>query len=311
MVTAKHSYVFTKDFILCCLSEDQKYFYGEIIYGKEALKNVKVICINGEKYYKYWELESMRKKHQTVIGGGTNYEKYIKSTKKLYPQNYYSHKLLGKLFRVFKGDIVKIVAPKNYKELNENQRKTFDTLMKKVGLPRDSVLVGGSTSLLKKTNLTDFDIIISGKKEGIKASKWIDKITKNKKNKISIEAKKYHPRRFRIGNAIICPFAIHREDNFFEVTKVKAIEKPKKVIAKVIDCSESLFSPAVYKIKVGKNKNYFLISYFVGHNHLFRKDDIVEFKAPLYRFYGKDIKKRVYIIPLQGSWIDIRKNIYD
>jgi predicted nucleotidyltransferase len=307
MVIQKHSYILTKDFVLCCLSEDNKYFYGEILYGKKALKNVKIIRINNKKYYKYWELENMLKKHQTIIGEKTNYEKYIGSTKKLYPQNYCLHKLIGKLFRVPKDEIIEVLAPKKYSRLNQYQKKIINHLCVKFSVPYTRLLIGGSTLFSGKTSFPDFDVIINGKKEGIKTSELLTKITKNKQNKILIGIKKYHPRRFRLKNVIICPFAIHNQDNFFEVTKVKEIEKSKKVIAKVIDCSESLFSPAIYKIKNNENKMYYLISYFVGHNHLFRKNDLIEFKAPLYEFYLKNIKKRAYVIPIQGSWIDIKR----
>ena len=140
----------------------------------------------------------------------------------------------------------------------------------------------------------------------MKVSKSITKLIKNEENRLEIGTKKYHPRRFRIKNAIICPFAINSKDNYFETTKAKVIEKPKEVIAKVIDCSDSLFSPAVYKIKNEKNKVY-LISYFVGHNHLFNKNDIIKFKAPLYEFKREKIKKRAYVIPIQGSWVEINR----
>jgi predicted nucleotidyltransferase len=309
MVIQKHSYILTKDFILCCLSEDNKYFYGEILYGKKALKNVKIMHINGKKYYKYWELESMIKKHQTIIGEKTNYEKYIKSTKRLYPKNYYLHKLIGKLFRISKDERIKVLVPKKYSKLNQYQKKIINHLCVKFSVPYNCLLIGGSTLFSGKTNFPDFDVIINGKKEGIKTSKSLTKITKSKKNKILIGIKKYHPRRFRLENVIICPFAIHKEDNFFEVAKIKTIEKPKKDIAKVVDCSESLFSPAVYKIKNNENNIYHFISYFVGHNHLFRKNDIIEFKAPLYEFKIRNIKKRAYVIPIQGSWIDIKRKI--
>lgn len=304
MVLPKHSYVFSKDFILCCLAEDKKLFYGEILYGKSSLKNVRNIKIGKDKYYKYWELEKIKKIGSVYVGKKTNYMKYLTSTKRLYPKNYIQHPIMGNLFGVPKKEVIKIMSPKKYNELNKFQKKIVNLLKIKFSL--SDILVGGSNLLGNKFGFNDFDIIINGKGAGIKASRLLNEITKNEQNKLLIEQKRYHRRRFRVGKMIICPFSIHKKDNFFEIAKRKKLEKSKKIIAKVIDCSESLFSPSIYKIKIKNGKNYLLISYFVGHNHLFRKGEIIEFKAPLFEFCKNSIKKQAFVIPIQGSWIDIK-----
>lgn len=302
MAVLKHSYIFSKDFILCCLSEDKNFFYGEIIYGKRPLKNVKTVKINNILYYKYWELEHTKKIKSITVGQKTNYEKYLLLTKKLYPQNYFKHKIMGNLFRLSKKEVINVLEPRGSK-LTIFQKKIITILKNKFYFSH--IFVGGSSLLEKKSN-NDFDIIIHGKKEGIRASKIIDKITKKDGNKLLIENNKSHRRRFYINNLIICPFSVYHEDTFFENAKSRKIEKSKKIIAKIIDSSESLFSPSVYKIRTIENKNYLLISYFVGHNHLFRNNEIIEFKAPLFEFSKHLTKKQAFIIPIQGSWIDIK-----
>jgi len=287
------------------LAEDKKFFYGEIIYGKKILKNVKNIKIGKDKYYKYWTLEQMKKIGSVYVGKKTNYMKYFTSTKKLYPKNYFQHPIIGNLFRIPKKEVIKIERPRKCDKLNKLQKKILNIL--KIRFSLSNILIGGSNLLKNEFCFNDFDIIINGKKAGIQASKLLDKITKNKQNRFLIEWKRYHRRRFRIGKIIICPFSIHKKDNFFEIAKRKKLEKSKKIIAKVIDCSEALFSPSIYKIKIKNNKNYLLISYFVGHNHLFREGEIIEFRAPLFEFSKNSVKKQAFVIPIQGSWIDIKE----
>lgn len=306
MKIPKHSYVFSKDFILCCLAEDDQFFYGEILYGRKRMKSVKTLKFEDNLYYKYWELEHMKKINRKNTGGKTGYIRYIIQTKKLYPQYYFQHPVIGDLFRILKIEVIKIMAPKDYNQLNKLQKQIITLLRIKFSLLNQDILMGGSNLLKEKDKPNDFDILINGKSAGIKVSKLLNKITQNKKNRILIGERRYHQRRFHINKKIICPFSIYEKDNFFEIAKIEKLRNPKKTIAKIIDSSESLFSPARYKIKTMEGKDYLLISYFVGHNHLFKEKEIIEFKAPLFQFSKNSIKKQAFVIPIQGSWIDIK-----
>ncbi|NMB66516.1 hypothetical protein GYA25_00430 [Candidatus Woesearchaeota archaeon] len=61
----------------------------------------------------------------------------------------------------------------------------------------------------------------------------------------------------------------------------------------------------MYKIKTKEGRVCFLISYFVGHVHLFQKGDIIKFKAPLFEFSKNLVKRESFVIPIQGSWVEI------
>lgn len=304
----KHSYIFSKDFVLCCLSEDKTFFYGEIIYGRKRLREVKMIKINNFKYYKYWELEHIKKIKYKKVGKKTNYNRYLNLTKKLYIKNYFTHPVMGKLFRLPKKDAIRIINPKKYLELKKSQVRLVNLLMAIFSLSQKNILIGGSSLLNEKMSHNDLDIIIYGKKEGIRSSKILNKITERRENRISINKENFHRRRFKLFGIPICPFSIYNGDNFFETTKIKKIKKSRKISADVIDCSESLFSPARYKVRVN-NKNYLLISYFVGHNHLFKNGEKIEFKAPLFEFTKKLIKKQAFVIPIEGSWVKIKGRV--
>lgn len=302
MKISKHSYIFSKDFILCCLGEDKHFFYGEIIYGMKKMKGVKVIKIDNFHYYKYWGLEHLKKTNHKKMGEETSYMKYFILTKKLYPNYHIVHPIMGNLFRISKREVKNtILPPKKFRPLNKIQKEIFDFLKIKFSLSNKEILIGGSNLIDKGT---DFDVLIKGKSAGIKASKILEEVTKNKGNRILIDKNKFHSRRFYVNKEIICPFSIYKNDNFFEIAKPKQLRSSQKITAEVIDSSESLFSPAQYKIKVGK-EIFLLVSYFVGHSHLFKKGEIIKFRAPLFQFSKGLIKKKAFVIPIQGSWVDI------
>jgi len=305
MKTPKHSYVFSKDFILCCLAEDDSFFYGEILYGKKRMENVKTIKLDKVFYYKYWELEHQNGVNRKKVGEKTSYTKYLNFTTRLYPEHYFNHSIIGNLFRISKRDVIKVIPPKNYYSLSKFQKQIINHLRIKFPLSLKNILVGGSNLINEKNNHNDFDLLIKGKTEGIKMSKFLNEITLNKTNQVLIGEGRYHQRRFHINNQIICPFSIYKTDNFFEIAKNRKLENKKEITAKVTDSSGSLFSPARYKIKTNKSENYLLISYFVGHAHLFKEGDIIKFKAPLFQFFKNSIKKKAFVIPIEGSWVDI------
>jgi len=306
MKIPKHSYVFSKDFILCCLAEDDKFFYGEILYGKKRMNNLPTVKIDNIIYYKYWALEHTKKIDSKKTGEKTGYTKYLIQTRRLYPKYYFHHPIIGDLFRISKKEVISIMAPKNYNLLSNYQKKIINFLKIKFSLPNKNILIGGSNLIKEKDNSYDFDILIEGKSAGIKVSRLLNEIVKNKKNRILIKEGKYHRRRFHINKNIVCPFSIYKTDNFFEIAKIKKLKNPKKITVEVIDSSESLFSPARYKIRTEEGKHFLLISYFVGHNHLFKEKEKIEFKAPLFRFSNNLIKKQAFVIPIQGSWVDIK-----
>ena len=306
MKIPKHSYVLSKEFILCCLAEDDNFFYGEILYGKKRINNLPTVRVDNAIYYKYWALENMKKINDKNTGEKTGYARYLLQTKQLYPRYYFHHPIIGDLFRISKKEAIGIRIPRYHNRANKSQKKIFGFLRIKLSLLNKNILVGGSNLIKEKNNPNDFDILIKGKSAGIRASKILNRIVQDRKNRILIGEGKYHRRRFHINQSIICPFSIYNGDNFFEISKSKKIKNPKKIIAEVIDSSESLFSPARYKIRTKEGKHFLLISYFVGHNHLFKEKDSIEFKAPLFQFSKESTTKRAFVIPIQGSWVDIK-----
>lgn len=309
----KHSYLVTKEnFILCYLAKDSKYLYGEIVYGNIPIKGIKSIYFHKKRYYKYWTLQGARKKLIGKAGEETTYQNYIRIIKDIYRKYYTLHPLLGEVFRIKKGDIKRILLPIDYQKANNQQKDLLVKISKKLGIPLNSILIGGSGILFpgsKKINRNDFDIIINGEVNGVKASNSISGLIRRPRYQEKLGSKKVHPRRFIIDGIPICPFATYPKEDFFERLRYR-IKRPNNAItAEILDDSYSLFSPAIYRIK-SKKSDLYLISYFVGHNHLLRKGQIIKFKAPLFKFYEKSRNKTyAYVIPFDGSWIEIKKKL--
>jgi len=284
----KHQYLITDNFIFCILSEDKNFFYGEILYGIKKVKNVKKMQLKGLEYYKYWDLANRKK--------GGNYKIYFKKVKKLYPHESFNHPLIGKLFRFDKTRKYVLLPLKNSSSLNIKLKNELNGLL---GI--DSFYIGGS-HLLEISNKNDLDIIVKGINKNKKVSKELLEIIKKKEYALK-ESNSLNRRRFRLlNNTIICPFGISRKDNIFEKNFIKKIGK-KRISAKVVDNSLSLLSPAVYKLNVNGRESY-LISYYVGHNHLLNLGENIKFTASLCLFKQRKIPL-AYVIPIQGSWIDI------
>ncbi len=290
----KHSYLINKEIIFCILAEDRRFFYGEILYGTKKIDGVKTILIDNIKYYKYWQLSDRKNKG--------SYSRYFNKIKHLYPHEKFKHHLIGDLFKISKSEKCQILSPKKINHFNRELSRLGYKLAKLLRINKEYVRFGGGILLNEGyKNLGDVDIIIFGLKNNRKASISINRLLRENKFFLN-EPNSLNRRRFRYRKNIICPFGVYKSDNLFENNFLKK-ESPKEIFAEVIDNSHSLFSPAVYKILIDKKIGY-LVSYFVGHVHLLNIGDKIKFRAPLCFFNNKKILS-AYIIPIQGSWIEI------
>ena len=149
----------------------------------------------------------------------------------------------------------------------------------------------------------DFDIIIKGNNNIIRASERIKKLTKNEENKL-VQKNITHKRRFKFEGRIICPFGITNKTDFINLHNFKKICDTKEVRALITEDSLSLATPSLYKIHT-KEGEFFLGSYFVGHCHLLKKGDKIKFSSSLFEFKKGNKTFMAYIIPMEGTWIRI------
>ncbi len=206
---------------------------------------------------------------------------------------------MGKIFKIPKKSNFKIRKPE---KVNESERIFFD-LAKLLNIDIDDIYLGGSYLLNKNESSSDIDILVKKLKNISHVSKKIKELVSRINYQLPYK-KSFHRRRFIFRGKVICPFGIDKNESFFEKSKFVKIRSLEKIQAKVMDSSLSLLSPSRYKIKVN-NKDLFLISYFVGHNNLLREGEVISLKANLFEFTKGNKKVFAYVIPIEGTWIEI------
>lgn len=304
---SKHSYLLSKQGSwLCSLAQDQNHNYGEIVYGERALEDVKKVCFGNVCYYKYWQLEGEKKKLTGVVGQSTPYDYYYQAVSALYPENVLDHEIFGKIFCLSSQNVAISYAPVPYKDIdNSIVTKVCEKLSKLWGIRSDDLRIGGSVLVdRKQIDSNDLDVVIFGKNNTEKVTKWLSRATNTLEYREILSNGKSHHRRFLLDGIHICPFASCDNDSWFEEARHEKLDSKKNVEALVVDSSGSLFSPSVYKLEVG-NETRHLVSYFVGHTFLFRKGMKIKFFADLFRFEKDGLEKMAFVIPFQGSWVEI------
>lgn len=297
MKLRKHTYILSKDgFILCVLLSNTDYYAGEILYGQVPIDNCPIKIIDGIRYFKYWFLQK------------TKYAGYYESINSIYQKFTLKHPFIGQLFKVNKDCIEKVWSPIEYNRLTQNyskQRLIIENLSKILTIEPRYISIGGSNMLdLNHMSKQDFDIIINSKKQSSKMVVAIRKLTNDPQYWINTNNEHIHHRRFIFDSRVICPFGQSDDDSIFEDSPYELINSDTKMEAVVIDDSESLLSPARYKIVIG-NEELCLISYNVGHTALLKKGNKIRFVAPQYVFKINDKLIKTVVIPIEGTWIDI------
>ncbi len=187
---------------------------------------------------------------------------------------------------------------------NQSIKKTCRRLASIWNINPNHIRLGGSVMIDPfPDQLNDLDIIINTNKP-VQIINWISNAVQNTVHQVNLSNGKIHHRQFFIDNFCICPFAIHDSDDQFENANFTIQDDNEIAVdAIVTDNSNSLFSPAVYNIKIN-SRLCTLISYFVGHTMLFKKNDKIRFKTKSYFFKNNSESKEVYVIPVQGSWVE-------
>lgn len=304
---SKHSYLLSKDKSwLCSLAEDDNSYYGEILYGQKKIELVKDICFNNECYYKYWQLEGQNKKLTGMVGQATPYLLYYKTVSGLYPDKVIDHPVFGQVFKFNKNEVSNYYEPISYNKIqNMEIRNILDQFSILWGIDKNTLNLGGSVMIEEdQTNYNDLDILVNGKESTFQVANWLAKAVKNPLYKIDLKTNISHHRRFLFEGWQICTYAISENDNWFESANYEDMGFENNIEAEITSISESLFSPSVYTIRIN-NENIQLISYFVGHTFLFREGMKVGFSAKKFSFEKNGIRKVAYVIPFQGSWVEI------
>ncbi|TSC86812.1 MAG: hypothetical protein G01um101416_577 [Microgenomates group bacterium Gr01-1014_16] len=306
MKIKKHSYILSKNgFILCVLANIGNYYLGEILYGLLPQKNTSIKYIDGKKFFKYWSIQNKNKKLKGKVGEPTKYDQYYKTVSAIYGSYSYDHTLIGKVFRVEKDEIEKIWIPVNFESLGVKQKPYIEKLSNFLSIDPENIDVAGSNMLDQNIlSNNDFDIVLNTKESSQRMVSMIRKLTSDPLYNEEIRPNNIHHRRFILNSVKICSFGSSEDENIFEDSKYTLISQSKKKKARVIDDSESLLSPSKYKILVDNKESYF-ISYHVGHTALFKKDDFIEFEAPLFDFKIKNKNVSAYVCPIEGTWVAI------
>lgn len=309
MKLRKHSYILAKDgFILCVLLNTKNYYAGEILYGQVPIENCPIKCIDGKNYFKYWFLQSVNRKLLGSAGEGTNYSHYYEEIVAIYQDFSFRHPLVGNLFKVDKDCIEKIWTPMSFSQLiqlNLKQRFLIKRLSSLSNIDSDNIDLGGS-NILDPNHISknDFDIILNSRESSSKMVNFIRKLTKDPLYWERTNNKHIHHRRFLLSSIKICPFGISDDDDIFENSPHNLVFSNSDIDAYVLDDSDSLLSPARYRILVNKKEMY-LISYNVGHTALLKKGDRIKFKASQYVFKINNKSVPAIVIPIEGTWIEI------
>ncbi len=309
MKTRKHSYVLAKDgFILCVLLNTEHYYAGEILYGQEPIENCPIKQIGGKKYFKYWFLQSADRKLRGSLGEETNYSNYYERVAAVYRDFSFRHPLVGNLFKIDRDRVKKLWTPLKFDYLdrhNLKQKFIVEKLSSLLNIGLHNIDLGGS-NILDPNNISknDFDIILNSKESSTNMVNQIRRLTKDPVYWERTNDKHIHHRRFILNSIKICPFGISDDDEIFENSPYNLVKSNLDIDAIVLDDSDSLLSPARYKIMIDDDVLN-LISYNVGHIALLKIGYRIKLRASRYIFTIDNKSVPAIVIPIEGTWIEI------
>ena len=199
-----------------------------------------------------------------------NYQSFLDTFRENFPNYVYFCPLRGKeVISVPLSSVKKVYVPKeclrllfNAKRKDSLQKMTLDfvdLLSNESGISIDDFGVHGSVALGMHTIKSDIDIVVYGAQNFRKLEKTIDKLVKAKTLSYVFSNRLDAARRFKgryqnkvfMYNAIRKPEEIHSKYGEFKYTPVTPIQFD----CTVKDDAETMFRPAIYKIKDYKPVN--------------------------------------------------------
>ncbi len=82
-------------------------------------------------------------RYSVLTGEETDYIRYFNTTNKLYSKNYFSHPLIGNLFRALKTKVTRIIKPRKYFHTTNSQKQILDFFKTKFHLLYKDILITG------------------------------------------------------------------------------------------------------------------------------------------------------------------------
>jgi len=210
-----------------------------------------------------WRFKGVHLLRPKELFSPENYKKIVKTFRAYFPEYLYYSKPLGKWLISVPKCLIKLVfvpsecllellRKKSRDFLEETAVKLVKELSLNSNVPLEFWGIHGSVSLGMQHEGSDIDLAVYGAKNFRKVLTTLAKLDKTGKIKLS-KTSFYEQRRLNTGYYDDIRFVVNAIRLPSEISRKKLIYKPVakiKALCKVIDDTESVFRPAIYKIRV-------------------------------------------------------------